>query len=151
MIATPLTAWEILQAKMLAALWRARNTGLVLIALWVVGVAAGSVHPLGFLNAVAALIAIGAFYAAVGASLSLQIGELKQANNLLLLVVLCVIPISALAIFLPGNASVFPGACSPPFLIWSSLFSYEDVHAAVHSGVMPQFGATNFAPGVSAG
>ena len=57
---------------------------------------------------------------------------------------------SALAIFLPGGASVFPGACSPPFLIGSSLFSYEDVHSAVHSGVMPQFCATSVAPGVSA-
>jgi ABC-type Na+ efflux pump permease subunit len=149
-IATPLTAWEILRAKMVAALWRARSAGLMLIALWVVGVAAGSVHPLGFLNAVVALIAIGAFYAAFGVSLSLQISELKQANSTLLLVVLCVIPISALAIFLPGNASVFPGACSPPFLIWSSLFSYEDVQSSVRSGALPQFGATGFKADVSA-
>ena len=85
MIATSLTAWEILRAKMLAAIWRARNAGLMLIALWVVGLVAGAVHPLGFLNAVAGLIAIGAFYAAVGVSLSLQIGERKQANNMILL------------------------------------------------------------------
>ena len=149
-IATSLTAWEILRAKMLAALWRARNTGLMLIALWVVGVAAGSIHPLGFLNAVVGLSAIGAFYAAVGVSLSLHLSELKQADKMLLYLILCVSPISALAIFLPGSASVFPGACSPPFLIWSSLFSYEHVQSVVHSGVMPQFGATSIAPGVSA-
>ena len=84
LIATSLTAWEILRAKMLAAIWRAREAGLMLIALWTVGLLAGAVHPLGFLNAVAGLIAIGAFYAAVGVSLSLQIGERKQTDNMII-------------------------------------------------------------------
>ncbi len=149
-LATSLSPWEILRAKMLAALWRARGAGLILIALWAVGLAAGAVHPLGFLNAVAGLIAIGAFYAAAGACLSLRIGERKQTNNLIVLVVLCALPLSGLAILLPGAASVFLGACSTPFLIWSSLFSYEDVRAAIHSGVLPQLGATSIQPGVSA-
>ena len=42
---------------------------LTLISLWAVGLLAGAVHPLGFLNAVAGLIAIGAFYAAFGVAL----------------------------------------------------------------------------------
>jgi hypothetical protein len=109
-----------------------------------------AVHPLGFLNAVASLIAIGAFYAVVGVSLSLQIGERKQTNNMILLIVLCVLPMSGLAILLPGSASVFLGACSTPFLIWSSLFSYEDVQSLVRSGVLPQLGETSIKPGVSA-
>jgi hypothetical protein len=150
LIATSLTAWEILRAKMLAAIWRARMAGLLLIALWTFGLLAGAVHPLGFLNAVAGLIAIGAFYAVVGVSLSLQIGERKQTNNMILLIVLCGLPMSGLAILLPGSASVFLGACSTPFLIWSSLFSYEDVQSVVRSGVLPQFGETSLKPGVIA-
>jgi ABC-type Na+ efflux pump permease subunit len=150
LIATSLTPWEILRAKMLAAIWRARGASVMLIALWAVGVAAGAVHPLGFFNAVAGLIAIGAFYSAMGILLSLLIGKRKQINNMLLLVVLCVLPLSGLAILLPGTASVFLGACSPPFLIWSSLFSYEDVQSVINSGVLPQLGATSIKPGVSA-
>ncbi len=150
LIATSLTAWEILRAKMLAAIWRARAAGLMLITLWTVGLLAGAVHPLGFLNAVAGLIVIGAFYAVVGVSLSLQIGERKQIDNIMILFVLVVLPMSGLAILLPGSASVFLGACSSPFLIWSSLFSYEDVQSVVRSGVFAQLDGTGIKPGVSA-
>jgi hypothetical protein len=150
LMATALTGWEILRAKMLAAIWRARNAGLTLIALWAVGLLAGAVHPLGFLSAVAGLIVIGAFYAALGVSLSLQIGDRKQINNVILLVVLCLLPVSGLAIMLPSSASILLGACSTPLLIWSSLFSHEDVHSLVHSGVLPQLGGTSIKPGMSA-
>jgi ABC-type Na+ efflux pump permease subunit len=150
LIATSLTGWEIIRAKMVAAIWRARGAALTLIALWAIGLLAGAVHPLGFLSAIAALIVVGALYAALGVVLSLQIGERKQTNNMIILLVLCVLPFSGLAILLPGSASVFLGACSTPFLIWSSLFSYEDVRSIVHSGVLPQLGGTNIKPGVSA-
>ena len=151
LITTSLTGWEILRAKMLAAIWRARNAGLTLIALWVVGLVAGAVHPLGFLSAVAGLIVIGPFYAALGVSLSLHIGERKQTNNVILLLALCVLPLSGMAIMLPSNASILLGACSTPLLIWSSLFSYEDVQSLVRSGVLPQLGGTSIKPGMSAG
>lgn len=118
--------------------------------LWAVGLWAGAVHPLGFLSAVAGLIVIGALYAALGALLALQIGERKQTNNVILLVVLCVLPLSGLAIMLPGSASTFLGACSTPFLIWSSLFSYEDVQSLIHSGVLPQLGGTSIESSMSA-
>ena len=83
------------------------------------------------------MIVIGAFYAALGVSLSLRIGDRKQINNVILLVVLCVLPLSGLAILLPSSASILLGACSTPLLIWSSLFSHEDVQSLVHSGVLP--------------
>jgi hypothetical protein len=150
LLATPLSGWEMLRAKMLAALWRPRYTGLTLIALWAVGLLAGAVHPLGILNAVMGLIVIGPFYAALGVSLALQIADRKQIHGAIVLVVLCVLPLSGLAILLPGDASVFLGACSTPFLIWSSLFSYEDVHSLVHAGVLPQLGGTSIKPGMSA-
>jgi hypothetical protein len=150
LIATPLTGWQILRAKMLAAIWRVRFTGLTLIALWAVGLLAGSVHPLGFLCAVAGLIVIGAFYAALGVSLSLQVGDRKQMNKVMLFVFLSVLPLSVLAFLSPGSASVLLWAISTPFLIWSSLFSYEDVQSLFRSGVFPQLGATSIKPGVSA-
>jgi hypothetical protein len=150
LIATPLTGWEILRTKMLAAIWRARSAGLTLFALWVVGLVAGAVHPLGFLSAVTGLIVIGPLYAALGVSLSLQIGERKQTNNVILVLALCVLPLCGMAIMLPSSASILLGACSAPLLVWSSLFSYEDVQSLVHSGVLPQLGGTSIKPGVSA-
>ena len=48
LIATSLTPWEILRAKMLAAIWRAREAGLMLIALWTVGLAGGCRPSAGF-------------------------------------------------------------------------------------------------------
>jgi hypothetical protein len=149
LIATSLTGWEILRARMLVAIWRARGVALTLIALWAVGLFAGAVHPLGFLSAVAGLIAIGAFYAALGVALSLRIGERKRINHMIILLVLCVLPLSGLVILVPGRGSVLLGACSTPFLIWSSLFSYEDVWSVVHSGVLPQLGGTSIKPGAS--
>ena len=81
LVATTLTPWEILRAKMLAAIWRARAAGLTLIALWTVGLLAGALHPIGFVNAIAGLIAIGALYAAVGVSMGLQVGHRKQIDS----------------------------------------------------------------------
>jgi ABC-type Na+ efflux pump permease subunit len=150
LIATSLTGWEIVRAKMVGALWRARSVALTLIALWATGLLAGAVHPLGFVSAVAGLGAVGAFYAALGVAFALQVDERKRANHLILLLVLCVLPASGLAILLPGGASVFLGVCSTPFLIWTSLFSYEDVRSMVISEVLPQLGGTSIKPGVGA-
>ncbi len=150
LIATSLTGWEILQGRILAALWRARGVALTLIALWTVGVCAGAVHPLGLLNAVAGLIAIGVFYAALGVALSLRINERKQANHMIILLVLCVLPLSGLVILVPGRLNLLLGACSTPLLIWSSLFSYEDVWSAVHSGVFPELRGTSITTDASA-
>jgi hypothetical protein len=93
---------------------------------------------------------IGPFYAALGVALSLQAGERKKTNHSILLLVLCLLPLTGLAIMLPGSESVLLGAFSSPLLIWSSLFSYEDVQSVVHSGVLPQLGGTSIKPGVSA-
>ncbi len=150
LIATSLTGWENLRARMLAAIWRARGAAWTLIALWAVGLFAGAVHPLGFLSGVAGLIAIGAFYAALGVALSLRIGQRKQTKHMIILLVLCVLPLGGLVILVPGRGSVLLGACSTPFLIWSSLFSYEDIWSVVHSGVLPELGRTSIKPGASA-
>jgi hypothetical protein len=148
LIATSLTGWDILRAKMLAAIWRARGPAFCLVALWTVGLAAGALHPVGFLNGVAGLLAIGAFYAVLGVSLSLRLGERKHTNHAILFLVLGFLPLSGLAILLPGSGSVLLGGCSSPFLIWSSLFSYEDVRGLFYPGTLPS--ASSIKPGVGA-
>ena len=66
LIATPLTGWEILRAKMLGAIWRTRGLALLMLALWIVGLLAGAVHPLGFLAALAGMVVSCGFLAAPG-------------------------------------------------------------------------------------
>ena len=52
LIATPLSGLEILRAKMFGAFWGIRWLGLLLLTLWLVGLAAGAVHPFGFVAVV---------------------------------------------------------------------------------------------------
>ena len=55
LIATPLTARDILRSKMLAALWRMRLLLAILLGLWTIGLVAGAIHPLGFVARCACL------------------------------------------------------------------------------------------------
>jgi hypothetical protein len=132
LIATPLSGWEILRAKMLGpVLSRLRGT-FILIALWTVGLMAGAVHPLGFLAAVTGLAAVAWFCSALGVSRSLREGGMKRAGHPLALVVRRVAAV---------GVTMLVGAISSA-LAWSSLLSYEDVFSVVHSGAFVQFGAT---------
>lgn len=54
---TPLTGWEIVRGKVLAAIWNRRALGRVLLAIWLVGLITGYMHPLGILLS-AALVAL---------------------------------------------------------------------------------------------
>jgi hypothetical protein len=130
LIATPLSGWEILRAKMLGPVLSRLRGALTLIALWTVGLMAGAVHPLGFLAAVTGLAAAAWFCSALGVSTSLREGGMKRAGHPLALVVRHV---AALGV------TLLVGAISGA-LAWSSLLSYEDVFSVVHSGAFPQFG-----------
>ena len=68
LIATPLSGWEILRAKMLGAVWYARGYAVTMLTLWTLGLLAGALHPLGFLAGLAGLAASTAFYVALGIS-----------------------------------------------------------------------------------
>ena len=132
LIATPLTGWEILRAKMLGPVLSRPGGTLTLIALWAVGLMAGAVHPLGFLAAVTGLAAVAWFCSALGVSASLREGGRKRAGHPL---ALAARRVAALGVILLVGA--ISGA-----LAWSSLLSYEDVFSVVHSGAFPQFGTT---------
>jgi hypothetical protein len=150
LLATTLTGWEIVRAKLIGAAWKSREGGCVLVALWTVGLLAGAVHPLGFLAAVAGLAASYGFFAALGVSLSMRVGPRRKASDLITLLY-PLVTVSSLVILLPGRAGVVLSAGSVPFLASCSLFSYEDVHAAIQSGPFPQFAVrSDFKTGVGA-
>jgi hypothetical protein len=132
LIATPLTGWEILRAKMLGPVLKGRGGALILIGLWTVGLMAGAVHPLGFLAAVTGLAVSAWFYSALGVSGSLREGGMERTGHPLALLVRIVVAVGAM--YLLWAISVA--------LAWASLLTYEDVHSVVHSGAFPQFGTT---------
>jgi hypothetical protein len=71
LIATPLSGREILRAKMLGAIWRAAGSSAFCWGSGRSGSLAGAVHPLGFLAELVGLVALGAFFAALGTSAAL--------------------------------------------------------------------------------
>jgi hypothetical protein len=141
LIATPLTGWEILRAKMLGSIWRTRGVAFLTIALWIVGLLAGAVHPLGFLAASVGMVVSCGFLAALGVSLSLWSRGRDQATGRVLGPLLWSMGLSAVPFWLPGMASVLLATSSMPFQTWVSLLSYDDVHAMINSGVPLQFAA----------
>ena len=132
LLATPLSGWEILRAKMLGAVWRVRGTAFLLAGLWAIGLLAGAVHPLGFLAALAWLAVTGGLCGSVG--VSMQLGRPGREG----LGFLLSMPVRLLG----GAAFWLLVLMAPAVIVWASLFSYEDVHAAIHAGRFPQFSPT---------
>jgi ABC-type transport system involved in multi-copper enzyme maturation permease subunit len=71
LVTTTLGPWEILRAKMLGAIRAGGPLGILAVACWLLGLALGAVHPLGFLAAIAGLAAMAWFVAALGTYCSL--------------------------------------------------------------------------------
>jgi ABC-type transport system involved in multi-copper enzyme maturation permease subunit len=100
LVATPLGRWEILRAKMLGAIRAGGPLGLLAVLPWMLGLALGATHPLGFLAAVVGLAAFAWFVAALGTAFSLRskttsravgrtLGTLLAINLLPILVLGC--------------------------------------------------------------
>ncbi len=150
LIVTPLTGWEILRAKMLGSIWRARGVAFLMLALWVVGLLAGALHPLGFLAALAGMGVSSGFLAALGVSISMWSRDRGQATGRVLGPLMLSLGLSALPFIVPGMASVLLAAGTMPFLTWVSLVSYDDVHTAIRSGAIPQFAVIGIRSGEGA-
>jgi ABC-type transport system involved in multi-copper enzyme maturation permease subunit len=139
LLATPLSASEIIQAKMIGAAWRIRWVALFLVALWLLGLFAGSIHPLGFAAAIILLAASIWFALALGTYMSLVSRDTALASNRAMIPVL-LLSISCLACyFARGASSVLLGAGSAPFVNWLSLVSYADVHEIIAAGGLQPF------------
>jgi hypothetical protein len=127
-LATPLTSREILRGKALGSLWKLRWGVLMLVAPWTVGFLAGAVHPLGFLAALAFLVVSAAFYASLGLMTALQEWDPeKQAKASLSLIHLPTVLLGGFVL-----------TVGPLVLAWASLWTYEDVAAAIRSGPFPE-------------
>jgi ABC-type transport system involved in multi-copper enzyme maturation permease subunit len=88
--ATDLTGREIVLAKMLGSLWRARRLAAVIGLLILAGVTAGSLHPLTLAAMPVALVLYGWFAAALGMWISIQLRSTWRAQFLTISMLLLV-------------------------------------------------------------
>jgi hypothetical protein len=51
-----LSGREILRAKLLGSIWKVPRAGVLMLALWMLGLLSGAVHPLGFIAALTGMI-----------------------------------------------------------------------------------------------
>jgi ABC-type transport system involved in multi-copper enzyme maturation permease subunit len=138
LIATPLTARDILRSKMLAALWRMRGLLAILFGLWTIGLIAGAIHPFGFVLSVLLLAALVWCVLAFGIYISVGAKDKAATTGPTMGLVFFLTGSAALPFLLPGRlSSVVLGAGSPPFVSFLSLLSYRDVRNAGYFPVYP--------------
>ncbi len=138
LIATSLTARDILRSKMVAALWRLRVILATLVALWTIGLVAGAIHPAGYFVSLVVVAAWTWLMLVSGMSLSVAPKDMAASTNRTVGLVYLTTGTVALPFFLPRMMnSVLLGASSPPFVAWMSLVSYRDVRNAWQYSVYP--------------
>jgi ABC-type transport system involved in multi-copper enzyme maturation permease subunit len=138
LIATPLTAGEILRSELLLGLWRMRWGLVTLLALWTVGLGAGAIHPVGYLVSALVLAAWTWFMLAFGLSIAMKAKDAGATSSSSLGLLFLLTGAGILPFLLPSqSSSVLLGAGSPPFVAWLSLVSYRDVRNAWRFPVYP--------------
>lgn len=128
--ATLLGGDEIIWGKVFGSLWAARWIGLAQLAMIVVGLLAGALHPAGAILALLGMTIYGVFAAAVGIAISLWA---RNSIRSLLFTVVALVVINMGPLMLLGflNQPVGQGS-SPilvmvaPFVEWLALLSYQD-------------------------
>ncbi len=101
LLATPMTARQILRSAILAAAWRLREMVTIVLILWTLGLIAGSIHPLGYLVSVTVLAASMWLLAAWGALAAVRHQDQARATmqglnlTMSLLVVSSALPVPA--------------------------------------------------------
>ena len=148
LIATPLTARDILRSKILAALWRMRLLVATLLGLWMIGLLAGAIHLIGFLVSLLLLAALIWFMLAFGITISVGAKDMAAVTGPTMGILFLLTGSGALPFLLPGRLnSVFLGAGSPPFVAFISLVSYRDIRNACHYPAYPFLQWMNIATG----
>jgi ABC-type transport system involved in multi-copper enzyme maturation permease subunit len=134
LIATPLSGWEIIRAKAVGAIWGLRGFGALFGLFWIVGLAAGAVHPLGLLLALLVVGVLTAFVVALGIFASLSARTTGRALTMTIVTLLFLnagylgIAYPIVAIFTaPDPVSHRLAIGFTPLMPARSLLSYRDV------------------------
>jgi ABC-type Na+ efflux pump permease subunit len=135
LLSTSLTGPEILGAKLIGAVWQVRGGIVLMLALSLAGMLAGSIHPIGFVAAIALLIASISFIAALGVHASLVARDVTHATARIILLIIWLTGAFSICYLPTRMTSVAMGASSVPFVNWLCLVSYRDVSEAMGEGV----------------
>ncbi|HEX8201587.1 MAG TPA: ABC transporter permease subunit [Isosphaeraceae bacterium] len=129
LLSTPLEGEEILRAKMFGAAWGLRWLVLALVLMWAVGLAAGSVHPFGFLAVLVDLAVYTWFVVALGTFVSLRARTTVRALGWTVgLLLTCNVGYLLVLILVQPESNVMYFGCTP-FVLVVSLLSFDDVWA----------------------
>lgn len=138
LLTTPLEPRDILRAAMLASLWRARGDLAIVLVLWILGLAAGAIHPLGLVMAVLLLASSTWFLLAYGAMVSVGAKDMDEAAGRCVLLATVLVATAALTFLLPaGLNSLLWSVGATPIMLWTSLLSYREVAALLHAPLQP--------------
>jgi ABC-type Na+ efflux pump permease subunit len=131
LIATPLTARDILRSKMLAVIWRMRALLAILLGLYTIGLLGGAIHPVGLLASMLLVAASIWLMLTFGIVISIGAKDAAATTGPTMGLVLAMAGSGVLPFLLPdGLSSVFLGSGSPPFIAFLTLASYRDVRNA---------------------
>jgi ABC-type transport system involved in multi-copper enzyme maturation permease subunit len=100
LISAPLTGWEILRGKAIGAIWGLRGFGGLLSLFWLVGLAAGAIHPLGLVLALLVTGLLTWFVVALGTHASLTARTTSRALTRTI-VILVFLNVGYLAVLYP--------------------------------------------------
>jgi ABC-type transport system involved in multi-copper enzyme maturation permease subunit len=127
LITTPLEGDEILRAKMFGAVWGTRWLGVPLFLLWLLGLASGAVHPLGFLAIAVETAVFIWFVSALGVFLSLTSKSSARAQTATMAILVTVNGFYLFCCLPLHPESRFCLAGITPLIEWISLLSYESI------------------------
>jgi ABC-type Na+ efflux pump permease subunit len=151
LLATSLSARDILRSKMRASAWRLRYTALTLLVLWTLGLAAGAIHPLGYIAA--ALVTATACWLYLNFALlaSVKATDLARAMNPSIGLYFLVDGLVAFIYLMPRQfGSVLWGVGAPPFVALLSLATYRDVRMLLADSEAPVLKLMNINTGEGA-
>jgi len=143
LISSPLSGWEILRGKAVGAIWGLRGFGGLLSLFWLVGLAAGAIHPLGLLLASIIAGLLTWFVLALGTYASLRARTTSRAvtGTIAMLVFLNIgyfgLLIPVLMMFDITHESRWPEMGWTPLLPSNSLPSYPQVANIVDAARTP--------------
>ncbi|MFO0958707.1 MAG: ABC transporter permease subunit [Isosphaeraceae bacterium] len=124
---TTLSGREILAAKMIGSLWALRRPVAVILAMWAVGVATGSLHPVGFVLAATQMGCYLGFIAALGTTVSLQARSTGRALAATLGILIFLNGGYLIALFLFQPEGILVALGFSPMILGMSLFSYPEL------------------------
>ncbi len=134
LIATPLSALEIVGQKMIGACWQLHWVGLVYVVLLTLGVAAGAIHPLGGILSVVQIVVFLGFVAGLGTYLSLRFKSSVHALGWTFFVLFVINGGYLLGCVLVPNTTSLTFFLVTPLLHGLSLATYPEVDWLLKGG-----------------